>query len=155
MITGKNVTSAEGKYPLSSIATARGTYEYQVIQIKKPEEVFNNHDPKPICSWYTQTTTFLQYVYWFIFYGLLSFDISVQEHFAFGLPSWDEYATTSSVLGNDRDRSAYQWFLPFQTRWLDNDRYGHVNNAVYHGIFDSVINIFLIRRCGLDISMDR
>ena len=58
MITGKNVTSAEGKYPLSSIATARGTYEYQVIQIKKPEEVFNNHDPKPICSWYTQTQHF-------------------------------------------------------------------------------------------------
>lgn len=70
-----------------------------------------------------------------------------------------KFSTTTilgqSAVGNERDRSAYQWFLPFQTRWLDNDRYGHVNNAVYHGIFDSVINIFLIRRCGLDISMDR
>ena len=28
-----------------------------------------------------------------------------------------------------------------------------MNNAVYHGIFDSVINIFLIRHCGLDIQM--
>jgi len=45
VITGKNVTSAEGKYPQSSIATVRGTCEYEVIQIKKPKEVFNNHDP--------------------------------------------------------------------------------------------------------------
>jgi len=52
-----------------------------------------------------------------------------------------------------RDHSSYRWFLPFQTRFADNDRYGHVNNAVYHAIFDSVINIFLIRHCGLDIHM--
>ena len=56
---------------------------------------------------------------------------------------------------NARSRSTYKWFLPFQTRWLDNDNYGHMNNAVYHGIFDSVINIFLIRHCGLDISLDK
>ena len=63
-----------------------------------------------------------------------------------------------STKSNDtsaRDRASYKWFLPFQTRWLDNDRYGHVNNAVYHAIFDSVINIFLIRHCGLDVSLSR
>ena len=49
-------------------------------------------------------------------------------------------------------RSVYPWFLPVQTRWLDNDQYGHINNAVYHAIFDSVINIYLIRNLGLDIS---
>lgn len=48
-------------------------------------------------------------------------------------------------------KSVYSWFLPVQTRWLDNDQYGHINNAVYHGIFDSVINIYLIRNLGLDI----
>ena len=56
---------------------------------------------------------------------------------------------------NIRCRTEYKWFLPFQTRFLDNDRYGHMNNAVYHGIFDSVINIFLIRHCGLDIQMGK
>ena len=30
-------------------------------------------------------------------------------------------------------------------RWKDNDQYLHVNNAVYHAIFDSAINIYLIR----------
>ena len=44
-----------------------------------------------------------------------------------------------------RLKSVYPWFLPVQTRWLDNDQYGHVNNAVYHAMFDSVINIYLIR----------
>ena len=50
------------------------------------------------------------------------------------------------------ERSVYPWFLPVQTRWLDNDQYGHINNAVYHAMFDSVINIYLIRNLGLDIS---
>ena len=27
----------------------------------------------------------------------------------------------------------------------DNDQFGHMNNAVYHAIFDSIINIYLIR----------
>lgn len=47
-------------------------------------------------------------------------------------------------------KSTYRWFLPVQTRWKDNDQYLHINNAVYHAIFDSVINVFLIRRLGLD-----
>jgi len=42
-------------------------------------------------------------------------------------------------------RDTYPWFLPVQTRWKDNDQYLHMNNAVYHAIFDSVINIYLIR----------
>ena len=46
---------------------------------------------------------------------------------------------------NWTNKSVYPWFLPVQTRWLDNDQYGHVNNAVYHGIFDTVINVSLIR----------
>ena len=32
-----------------------------------------------------------------------------------------------------------------KSRWKDNDQYLHVNNAVYHAIFDSAINIYLIR----------
>ena len=54
--------------------------------------------------------------------------------------------STAVSAGPDwRLKSVYPWFLPVQTRWLDNDQYGHVNNAVYHALFDSVINIYLIR----------
>jgi len=49
-----------------------------------------------------------------------------------------------------RLKSSYGWFLPIQIRWKDNDQYLHVNNAVYHAIFDSAINIYLIRRVGLN-----
>ena len=37
------------------------------------------------------------------------------------------------------------------TRWTDNDRYGHVNNAIYYQYFDSVINAYLIAVGQLDI----
>jgi len=54
------------------------------------------------------------------------------------------------VLVDWRDIKSYKWFLPIQTRWKDNDQYGHVNNAVYQSYFDSVANVFLIRHCGLN-----
>lgn len=38
-----------------------------------------------------------------------------------------------------------------QTRWHDNDIYGHVNNVVYYSYFDSMVNRFLIEEGGLDI----
>ena len=47
--------------------------------------------------------------------------------------------------------SEFKWFLPFQTRWLDNDINGHIKDTAYYEIFDSVIDIFLIRHCGLQI----
>ena len=37
-------------------------------------------------------------------------------------------------------RSAYRYFQPIATRWMDNDIYGHVNNVVYYAYFDTVIN---------------
>nr|ALS04503.1 putative uncharacterized protein LOC101670138 [Acartia pacifica] len=49
------------------------------------------------------------------------------------------------------NKASYSWFLPVQTRWKDNDQYLHMNNAVYHSIFDTVINVYLIRHIGLDI----
>jgi acyl-CoA thioester hydrolase len=47
-------------------------------------------------------------------------------------------------------RSAYCFFLPVSTRWMDNDVYGHVNNAVYYSYFDAVVNAYLIAEGGLD-----
>src|SRR5579862_1356407 len=49
-------------------------------------------------------------------------------------------------------RDAYPHFLPIETRWMDNDVYGHVNNVVYYAYFDTVINRYLIEEGGLDIA---
>ncbi len=48
-------------------------------------------------------------------------------------------------------RRDYQHFQPITTRWHDNDIYGHVNNVVYYGFFDTAVNNYLIRHGGLDI----
>ena len=48
-------------------------------------------------------------------------------------------------------RPQYRHFLPIQTRWSDNDAYGHVNNVVYYSWFDTVVNEYLIAAGALDI----
>ena len=48
-------------------------------------------------------------------------------------------------------RAHYRHFLPIQTRWSDNDAYGHVNNVVYYSWFDTVVNEYLIAAGALDI----
>ncbi len=56
---------------------------------------------------------------------------------------------------NDRPsaqrRGQYRHFLTIQTRWSDNDAYGHVNNVVYYSWFDTVVNEYLIAAGALDI----
>ncbi len=47
-------------------------------------------------------------------------------------------------------RRDYARFHAVTSRWLDNDVYGHVNNATYFAYFDSAINHHLIARGGLD-----
>ena len=49
-------------------------------------------------------------------------------------------------------RAEYPHFTSLPTRWMDNDIYGHVNNALYYAFFDTAINEYLIARGGLDIS---
>lgn len=41
-------------------------------------------------------------------------------------------------------RSDYPYFRQLQTRWADNDVYGHMNNVVHYALFDTVIGDFLI-----------
>ena len=48
-------------------------------------------------------------------------------------------------------RSEFGHFLSLPTRWMDNDVYGHVNNALYYGFFDTAINQYMIAEGGLDI----
>ena len=45
----------------------------------------------------------------------------------------------------------YPHTLPIQTRWNDNDVYGHVNNVQFYSFFDTAINAWLMREGGLDI----
>jgi len=49
-------------------------------------------------------------------------------------------------------RADYRHFTTLTTRWQDNDIYGHVNNALYYGFFDTAINEYLIAEGGLDIN---
>ena len=48
-------------------------------------------------------------------------------------------------------RDEYPHVRTIQTRWSDNDVYGHVNNAHYYAFFDTAINEYLIEEGGLDI----
>lgn len=41
---------------------------------------------------------------------------------------------------------------PIQTRWSDNDAYGHVNNVIYYLYFDTLINAWLTAEGGLDVA---
>ena len=48
-------------------------------------------------------------------------------------------------------RHAYPFFTRITTRWMDNDVYGHINNAVYYSFFDTAVNTYLIDRGALDV----
>jgi acyl-CoA thioester hydrolase len=48
-------------------------------------------------------------------------------------------------------RGSFSHFRCVQTRWMDNDAYGHINNVTYYSYFDTVVNHILIGPCGLDI----
>jgi acyl-CoA thioester hydrolase len=49
-------------------------------------------------------------------------------------------------------RSDFKVFRPIQTRWLDNDQYGHVNNVMYYAYFDTAVNGWLMEATGVDIT---
>lgn len=57
----------------------------------------------------------------------------------------------SSPRATAEARSTYSFFLRIPTRWSDNDVYGHVNNVVYYGWFDTAVNRYLIDAGALDI----
>jgi acyl-CoA thioester hydrolase len=50
-----------------------------------------------------------------------------------------------------KQRSEFLHFEEIDTRWMDNDAYGHVNNVVYYSWFDTAVNRFLIVNGVLDI----
>jgi len=58
--------------------------------------------------------------------------------------------TNLGVKPQAKPRAAFRHFASFDTRWRDNDRYGHLNNAIYYELFDSAINQLLIDHDILD-----
>lgn len=50
-----------------------------------------------------------------------------------------------------RTREQFKFFFHIQTRWADNDIYGHVNNVTYYSYFDTAANALLIQKTGFDI----
>lgn len=42
-------------------------------------------------------------------------------------------------------------FEPIETRWADNDVYGHINNVTYYAFFDTAVNRWLAHADLLDI----
>jgi acyl-CoA thioester hydrolase len=48
-------------------------------------------------------------------------------------------------------RADFVVFEDVQSRWSDNDAYGHINNAVYYSFFDTAVNRYLIENNVLDI----
>ncbi|TCN55704.1 acyl-CoA thioester hydrolase [Rhodococcus sp. SMB37] len=49
------------------------------------------------------------------------------------------------------DPGQFPVLWPVQTRWADNDHYGHINNVTYYSYFDSAVNGWLMATTGVDI----
>jgi acyl-CoA thioester hydrolase len=49
-----------------------------------------------------------------------------------------------------RNRADYSAFSTLATRWIDNDIYGHMNNAVHYQLFDTAVNGYLLEQGALD-----
>ena len=56
-----------------------------------------------------------------------------------------------STRPSAQDRSRFKHFSSIDTRWMDNDIYGHVNNVVYYSYFDTAVNRYPIEAGALDI----
>lgn len=52
-------------------------------------------------------------------------------------------------LPQPASRDVFAQFYRLDTRWADNDIYGHVNNVAYYSYFDTVVNRYLIEEGGL------
>lgn len=48
------------------------------------------------------------------------------------------------------ERNQFVEFYRLQTRWMDNDIYGHMNNAVHYSLFDTAVNGWLLDNGLLD-----
>ncbi|MCC7054380.1 MAG: acyl-CoA thioesterase [Gemmatimonadaceae bacterium] len=49
-------------------------------------------------------------------------------------------------------RDRYRYLTTIDTRWMDNDAYGHVNNVVHYSLFDTTVNRWLVEQGLLDVA---
>ena len=54
------------------------------------------------------------------------------------------------AIASTPQRPAFTVLRPMQTRWMDNDQYGHVNNVTYYSYFDTAVNGWLMEATGAD-----
>jgi acyl-CoA thioester hydrolase len=59
--------------------------------------------------------------------------------------------TEDGDASTPRRRPDFPVLRPQQTRWHDNDHYGHVNNVVHYAYFDTAVNGYLMAATGTDI----
>ena len=51
---------------------------------------------------------------------------------------------------NELTSNDFPVLWPVDTRWADNDMFGHLNNAVYYQLFDTAINAWINTSTGLN-----
>ncbi len=59
--------------------------------------------------------------------------------------------STAPTRTGPSTRADYRAFRTIQTRWMDNDIYGHMNNVVHYSLFDTAVNGWLIEAGLLDL----
>jgi len=58
------------------------------------------------------------------------------------------------VSNKDLKRDDFKWLLSMPTRWRDNDKYGHMNNAVYYSVFENAVMTWLEVEQGFNVDSE-
>ncbi len=58
---------------------------------------------------------------------------------------------SDSKLERSWRREDFPFRRQLQTRWRDNDRYGHINNAVYYTLYEQILMGYLEETAALDL----
>ncbi len=53
-----------------------------------------------------------------------------------------------------KNKEDYIFFQSYNTRWRDNDVYGHMNNVVFYEFVDSIVNFWLSKSGALKVPHD-
>ena len=59
-----------------------------------------------------------------------------------------------NVLPSPPRRAEFRFTTEIQTRWSDNDMFGHLNNVTYNRFFEAVVVAFFRDRVPLDLMRD-